>query len=101
MKRIALAALISAFALGAALAQTPTPAPAPAPAATPPAADSCDAKVADIKKKNGNPISGAAKTAALKKCKREACEPKAVSSEGKKLAGAAKRSFMTKCEAGA
>lgn len=96
MKRIALAALISAFALGAALAQTPTPAPA-----TPAASDSCDAKVADMKKKNGDPISGAAKTAALKKCKRDACEPKAVSSEGKKLAGAAKKSFMTKCEAGA
>ena len=34
----------------------------------------------------------------LKKCKREACEPKAVSSEGKPLAGAAKKSFMDKCE---
>jgi hypothetical protein len=34
----------------------------------------------------------------LKKCKREACEPKAVSAEGKKLSGAAKNSFMQKCE---
>jgi hypothetical protein len=32
------------------------------------------------------------------KCKREACAPKAVGSDGKPLRGAAKRSFMTKCE---
>ena len=31
----------------------------------------------------------------------DACEPKAVGSDGKKLAGAAKTSFMKKCEEGA
>jgi len=89
MKRIALAALISVFAMGAALAQAPAPAAAP---------DSCEAKAVS---KEGKPLAGAAKTAFVKKCKREACAPKAVSSEGKPLAGAAKKSFMTKCEAGA
>jgi len=85
MKRIALAALISVFAMGAALAQAPAP-------------DSCEAKAVS---KEGKPLAGAAKTAFVKKCKRDACSPKAVSSEGKPLAGAAKKSFMTKCETGA
>jgi hypothetical protein len=48
--------------------------------------------------KNGKPLAGAALNSFLKKCKREACEPKAVSAEGKKLSGAAKNSFMQKCE---
>ena len=34
----------------------------------------------------------------MAKCAREACEPKAVGSDGKALAGAAKKSFMAKCE---
>ena len=46
-------------------------------------------------------LAGAALNSFLKKCKREACEPKAVSAEGKKLSGAAKKSFMEKCERGA
>lgn len=51
--------------------------------------------------KDGKPLAGAAKTAFIKKCKREACEPKAVSADGKPLAGAAKNSFLKKCQAGA
>lgn len=44
----------------------------------------------------GKPLSGAAKTSFLKKC--NACEAKAIDKNGKKLAGAAKNSFMKKCE---
>ena len=51
--------------------------------------------------KDGKPLAGAAKTSFLKKCKADACEPKAVDKDGKKLAGAARNSFLKKCEAGA
>jgi hypothetical protein len=47
---------------------------------------------------DGKALAGAAKTSFLKKCKADACESKAVSSEGKPLAGAAKASFLKKCE---
>ena len=47
---------------------------------------------------DGKPLAGAAKTSFLKKCKQDACEPKAVDKNGKPLAGAAKASFMKKCE---
>jgi hypothetical protein len=50
---------------------------------------------------DGKPLAGAAKTSFLGKCKRDACEPKAVDKNGKALAGAAKTSFLKKCEAGA
>lgn len=50
--------------------------------------------------KDGKPLAGAAKTSFVKKCNHDSCETKAVSSDGKKLAGAAKTSFMKKCEAG-
>jgi hypothetical protein len=33
----------------------------------------------------------------VKRCKRDACEGKAVSAEGKPLSGAAKNSFTKKC----
>ena len=78
MKRIALALLITAFAVGPALAQ-----------------ESCEAKAVG---KDGKPLAGAAKTSFLAKCKREACAPKAVGSDGKPLKGAAKNCFMAKCE---
>ncbi len=42
---------------------------------------------------NGKPLAGAARTSLIKKC----CEDSAVGSDGKKLAGAAKTSFMKKC----
>ena len=77
MKRIALAALITAFAVGSAMAQ------------------SCETKAVG---KDGKALSGAAKTSFMKKCKMDACEGKAVSKDGKPLSGAAKTSFMTKCE---
>jgi hypothetical protein len=48
--------------------------------------------------KDGKPLAGAAKSAFVKKCKKDACEPKAVSSDGKPLRGAAKISFMKKCQ---
>jgi hypothetical protein len=81
MKRFALAAVLSLFAIGSAFA-----------------ADTCDSKAVG---KDGKPLAGAAKTAFVKKCKTDACADKAVSSEGKPLAGAAKASFLKKCEADA
>ena len=48
--------------------------------------------------KDGKPLAGAAKTSFIKKCKEDACEPKAVNKDGKPLSGAAKNSFMVKCE---
>ena len=47
--------------------------------------------------KDGKALAGAAKASSMKKC----CEPSAVGKDGKQLAGAAKASFMKKCEAGA
>jgi hypothetical protein len=78
MKRLFLAAVLSAFAIAAAGAQ-----------------ETCESKAVD---KNGKPLAGAAKTSFLKKCKHDACEPKAVDSNGKPLKGAAKNSFLAKCE---
>lgn len=77
MKRLILAALITSFAVGSAMAQ------------------SCESKAVS---KDGKPLSGAAKTSFIKKCKQDACEGKAMSKDGKPLAGAAKNSFMAKCE---
>ncbi len=77
MKRILLAALISTFAVGSAMAA------------------SCDSMAVS---KDGKPLAGAAKSSFVKKCKSDACEGKAVSKEGKPLAGAAKDSFLKKCE---
>jgi hypothetical protein len=77
MRRILLAALITSFAVGSALAQ------------------SCETKAVS---KEGKPLAGAAKTSFVKKCKQDACDGKAVGKDGKPLAGAAKNSFMTKCE---
>ena len=81
MKRILLAAVVSAFAIGSAVAQ-----------------DSCETKAMG---KDGKPLAGAAKTSFMKKCMVDACATKAVSSDCKPLAGAAKTSFMKKCEKGA
>ena len=81
MKRLFLAALLSAFALGSAMAQ-----------------DTCESKAVS---KDGKPLAGAAKASFMKKCKADSCGAKAVSSEGKKLVGAARNSFMKKCETGA
>lgn len=47
---------------------------------------------------DGKPLAGAAKRSFVQKCKKKACEPKAVDSSGKPLQGAAKKSFLTKCE---
>ena len=78
MKRTMVVALLSVFAVGAALAQ-----------------ETCESKAVD---KNGKALAGAAKTSFLKKCKQDACTPKAVDKDGKPLKGAAKNSFLTKCE---
>ena len=48
--------------------------------------------------KEGKPLAGAAKTSFVNKCKKDACESKAVSKEGKPLYGAAKKSFIQKCK---
>lgn len=67
-------------------------------------AASCAERAMD---KHGKPLKGAAKTAFLKKCERDAapahaaCEARAVGKNGKALQGAAKTAFMKKCEAGA
>ena len=82
MKRLFIAALLSVFAMGSAMAQEA----------------SCESKAVG---KEGKPLTGAAKTSFIKKCKKDACEPKAVGADGKKLSGAAKASFMKKCQAGA
>ncbi len=76
MKRLMLAALITAFAAGSAMAQ------------------SCESKAIG---KDGKPLAGAAKTSFVNKCKEDTCTPKAVSKDGKPLAGAAKDAFMKKC----
>ncbi len=80
MKRLILAALISVFAAGSAMAAN------------------CESQAVD---KSGKPLSGAAKTSFIKSCKTKACEPKAVDKNGKPLSGAAKASFLKKCEEGA
>jgi hypothetical protein len=81
MKRVMIVALMSAFAIGSALAQ-----------------ESCESRAVG---KDGKALAGAAKTSFLKKCKADACEPKAVDKDGKKLSGAARNSFLKKCEEGA
>jgi opacity protein-like surface antigen len=78
MKRFALAAVLSLFALGSALAD-----------------DTCQTKAVG---KDGKPLAGAALKSFMTKCTKDACEPKAIDKNGKPLAGAAKSSFMKKCE---
>jgi hypothetical protein len=48
--------------------------------------------------KDGKPLAGAAKNSFVKKCKEDACDSKALGKDGKPLSGAAKNSFMAKCE---
>ena len=87
-KAVALALFVSAFAF------TMGSVSVPASAQT---ASACEAKAVS---KTGKPLSGAAKTASVKKCLKDYCEANAVSSTGKKLSGAAKTNFVTKCEQG-
>ena len=75
MKHIAVALLVSAFAVGPVYAQ------------------SCATKAMS---KDGKPLAGAAKASFIKKC----CEDSAVSKDGKPLAGAAKTSYVSKCVKG-
>jgi hypothetical protein len=77
MRRIALAVLITCFAVSAVMGQ------------------SCESMALS---KDGKPLHGAAKTSFVKKCKKDACESKAISKEGKPLYGAAKNSFLAKCK---
>jgi len=78
MKWFVLAATLSLFAVGTAVAQEGA---------------ACAAKAVG---KDGKALAGAAKASSMKKC----CETSAVGKDGKKLAGAAKTSFMKKCETG-
>jgi hypothetical protein len=88
---------ISIFTSSFAFAET-------SPAATP--VVTCESKAVG---KDGKPLSGAAKTAFLKKCHADSspiavddgCDAKAVGKTGKPLAGAAKTSFLKKCHADA
>jgi hypothetical protein len=80
MKRLMLAVLLTAFAVGSAAAQAPA---------------TCESKAVS---KDGKPLAGAAKNSFMAKCKRDACAPKAIGSDGKPLKGAAKNSFMAKCQ---
>ncbi len=57
MKRIFLAAIVATFAAGSAFAD-----------------DTCESKAVG---KDGKPLAGAAKTSFMKKCKADACTPKA------------------------
>ena len=75
MKRILLAALITSFAIGSAMAQ------------------SCASKAVG---KDGKSLAGAAKTSFMKKC----CEDSAIGKDGKPLSGAAKSSYVKKCMGG-
>lgn len=78
MKKLLVAALVSAFAFGSALA-----------------APDCESRAVG---KDGKPLAGAAKASFIKKCQKEAaCEAKAVSKDGKALSGAAKASSIKKC----
>lgn len=65
-------------------------------AASPAVAQEGAACAAKAVSKDGKALAGAAKASSMKKC----CEAGAVGKDGKKLAGAAKASFMKKCEAG-
>jgi hypothetical protein len=47
--------------------------------------------------KDGKPLAGAALKSFMTKCAKDTCEPKAIDKNGKPLAGAAKASFMKKC----
>lgn len=66
-------------------------------AASPSFAQDGAACAAKAVSKDGKALAGAAKASSMKKC----CEASAVGKGGKKLAGAAKASFMKKCVAGA
>ena len=48
--------------------------------------------------KDGKPLAGAALKSFMKKCTKDACAEKAIDKNGKPLAGAAKSSFMKKCQ---
>ena len=65
-------------------------------AAGPVVAQEGAACVAKAVSKDGKALAGAAKASSMKKC----CEAGAIGKDGKKLAGAAKTSFLKKCEAG-
>lgn len=49
--------------------------------------------------KNGKALAGAAKTSFMKKCEQATCEARAVSKSGKPLSGAAKNASIKKCMA--
>src|SRR6185437_13357684 len=65
---------------------------------TPARAQDAAACEAKAVSKDGKPLAGAAKASSVKRCMRDYCEAHAVSSNGKKLSGAARTSFLKKCE---
>ena len=48
--------------------------------------------------KDGKPLAGAALKSFMTKCTKDSCESKSIDKNGKPLAGAAKDSFMKKCQ---
>jgi hypothetical protein len=78
MRQVALAALLTIFALGSAMAE-----------------GTCQSKAIG---KDSKPLAGAALNSFLTKCAKDTCEPKAIDKNGKPLYGAAKASFLKKCE---
>ena len=84
MRKLVLAGLVAALALGPAMGIAL-------------ADDDCKSKAVG---KDGKPLAGAALTSFMTKCMKDGCDAKAIDKNGKKLAGAAKDSFMKKCESG-
>ena len=80
MKRIALAVVLSAFALSPALAQD--------------AGGSCSTKAVSSE---GKPLAGAALKSFMTKCEKDAGKSCGIAADEKKLRGAARTSFTKKC----
>jgi hypothetical protein len=74
MKQIGLAVILATMALGSAWAE-----------------ETCQSRAVG---KDGRPLAGAALNSFMTKCARDVCEPKALDKNG----GAAKASFMKKCQ---
>jgi len=89
MNKLIIIALASVFAANVALAATPAATPAAAPAAAP---------AKETVKKDAPAAAPAAPTAAAPAAASDNCEAKAVSKDGKPLAGAAKAASIKKCE---
>lgn len=98
MRKLFTAAMAMMLALGVAHAQAPSPAQPGKPAATMPAPSAAPAAPVAPAMPAATPAAPAAAAAAAPAA--GSCEAKAVDKNGKPLHGAAKTSFMKKCDAG-